>query len=721
MYRAFTTAVTGLQANQTRMEVIGNNIANVNTTAFKANRATFEELFAQTIRGAGEPTGNRGGTNAMQIGLGAQVLSIDTIHSQGALQTTGKNTDIAIQGKGFFVLKDSQGARLFTRDGNFSLDAQRRLVTNNGLLVQGYGADNKGTIKENDPIGNIVIEANRTYPPRATTKVSVAGNIYRTSRLKADEAYAHSQQNRVGSGVVVTGFGNAAGQIQLGTANPNVLDAGELTINGVSITGDVGLIANLDTTTTVMQKISDLINFNKEKTNVVATVKQAASAVGGEEQIVLTHLQPGSDQQIVIGGSGLAGITLNGSQIFNAGTTTIETQSNNTTGQAAAGSIALASGAVVINGVDIGSLAATPITSTAEQNAQSIISLINSKTDTTGVTAFSDGNGRISLRATARDIIVGGQSVAAGTAATDPTPGGGVNVSGLFTGLNRAKTASVIAATTTDVFDSLGAKHTVNLNFVSDYDVVTDVNGIVSGTRDAGIWNWAATAGEADIAVLSTDGSTINSNVPLRQVRFNDEGVLSTFSGRFTLNFLNSDAVTANSIFAFNTNLSPSIKQPQPMTIDVGTAGDTNGLTQFSGPRTLTVATQDGYAAGDLSSFTISPDGTIRGLFSNGQLLALGKLAIASFVNESGLSRGQQGSGQGGNVYQETPNSGAARIGTAQAAGNGSIIGGTLEGSNVSLAEQFTDMIVTQRAFQANSRTISSADEMLQEVLNLKR
>ncbi|PIQ28628.1 hypothetical protein COW36_12350 [bacterium (Candidatus Blackallbacteria) CG17_big_fil_post_rev_8_21_14_2_50_48_46] len=721
MYRAFNTAVSGLQANQTRMEVIGNNIANVNTTAFKSNRATFEELFAQNLRGAGQPNGNRGGIDPMQVGLGTHVVSIDTIFTQGALQTTGKNTDIAIQGKGFLVLRDVQGAQMYSRDGNLGLDADRRLVSATGLMVQGYTADKQGVINENGPIGNITIEANRTYPPRATTKVNVAGNIYRPSSLTAAEAYAHSQQGRVTSGVTVTGLGNGAGQLQLGTANPNTLDAGEFTINNVSIVGTVPLVAT-DTTTTVMQKLADLINFHKDKTNVVATVKQAASAGAGENQIVLTQLQPSTDKQIVVGGTGLAGITLNASQLFTAGTTTIETLATNTTGQATAASISLTSGDILVNGVDIGSLAATPATSTAEQNAQSIISLINAKTDVTGVTAFSDGNGRISLKAMARDIILSGQTVAAGLVPTAATPGGVTkpNVSGLFTGLNQAKTATVIAGTSTDVFDALGAKHTIAMDYISDYDVVV-AGGIVQGTRDSGIWNWAATSGEANVAVLSSDGNTTTSNLPLRQVSFNDKGILSNFSGRFTLNFLNSDAINANSIFSFNTNLSPNISQPQPMTVDVGTAGDTNGLTQFSGPQTLTVATQDGYSAGDLSSFTIAPDGTIRGLFSNGQLLSLGKLAMASFVNEDGLIRGQQTSGQGGNVYQETSNSGSARIGFAQAAGNGTIIGGALEGSNVDLAEQFTDMIVTQRAFQANSRTITTADEMLQEVLSLRR
>lgn len=719
MYRAFNTAVTGLQANQTRMEVIGNNIANVNTTAYRANRTTFEEQFAQTLSDAQAPNGNQGGINPRQVGLGTRVASIDTIHSQGAIQTTGKNTDIAIQGKGFLVLEDATGNRLYSRDGNLGIDADGRVVTNTGLLVQGYQADARGVINPNGAVTEINIQANRTFPPLASSRVDVAGNLFRPSQLTANQAFAHAIQNGVAAGVAVTGYGNGAGSLQLGATNNNRLDAGELTINNVSILGELPLVAG-DTTQTTMQKLADLINFHRDKTGVLATVKTTSAAAGAQVQISLTALRPGLNEQIVVAGNALPGITLNNTALFTGGTTTIETVSTNTTGQANAGAIALTSGAIIVNGVDIGALSTTPATNTSEQNAQAIVGLINARTDITGVTAFTDGNGRISLRSTARDIILTGQTVADGNSPASATPGGGANVSGLFTGLNLAKNATVLAGTTTDVFDALGSQHAVGLEFVSDYDVIRDAGGIVRGTRDAGEWSWAATTDEADVAVLSIQNAT-SANTPLRSVSFSDRGLLENFSGRFTLNFLNSDAITSSSIFQFNSNLSPNINAPQPVTVDVGTVNDTDGLTQFSGPMTLTVADQDGYGAGELTNFTFAPDGTIRGIFSNGQILTMGRIALASFANEAGLVRGNLSTGSGGNVYQESANSGNARISTAQAAGNGSIIGGALEGSNVDLAEQFTDMIVTQRAFQANSRTITTADEMLQEIISLRR
>ncbi|MEZ0371266.1 MAG: flagellar hook-basal body complex protein, partial [Candidatus Sericytochromatia bacterium] len=258
MYRAFNTAVTGLKANQTKMEVIGNNIANVNTTGFKSNRATFEEQFAQTISGATAPSGGKGGVNAIQVGLGTRVASIDTVHTQGAINATGKNTDIALQGTGFLVLEDGSGNRLYSRDGNLSIDAEGSLVTNSGLRVQGYQADQKGVISANGDVTDLTIKTNRTYPPSSTTQVDVAGNLFRPARMTADQAFAHAIQNGVAASVTVTGYGNAGGELQLGTAagnnTTNVLDAGELTINDVSIIGEVPLVAN-DNTQTVMQKL----------------------------------------------------------------------------------------------------------------------------------------------------------------------------------------------------------------------------------------------------------------------------------------------------------------------------------------------------------------------------------------------------------------------------------------------------------------------------------
>jgi len=134
------SAVSGLRSHQTMMDVVGNNIANVNTTGYKSNSVVFEDLLSQTLRGAGAPTSSVGGTNPAQVGLGVRAAGIQTSFVQGAAQATGRSTDLAIQGDGFFVVNQG-GEQLFTRAGSLSLDASGRLATVDGAIIQGWGAD----------------------------------------------------------------------------------------------------------------------------------------------------------------------------------------------------------------------------------------------------------------------------------------------------------------------------------------------------------------------------------------------------------------------------------------------------------------------------------------------------------------------------------------------------------------------------------------------------
>ena len=174
MLRSLSSAVSGLRNQQTKMDVIGNNISNVNTVAFKSGRVTFKEGFAQLVEGASRPDGNTGGTNPIQIGLGSQVGSVDTIFTQGNLESTGQNTDLAIQGSSFFVVKKG-GQTSYTRAGNFQIDANGTLVSgNNGAAVQGRMATNGKLI---NTLTDIKIPIGQTAPANPTTKVTLSGNL----------------------------------------------------------------------------------------------------------------------------------------------------------------------------------------------------------------------------------------------------------------------------------------------------------------------------------------------------------------------------------------------------------------------------------------------------------------------------------------------------------------------------------------------------------------
>ena len=177
MLRSMFAAVSGLRSHQTMMDVVGNNIANVNTTGYKASRATFQEAMAQTLRGAAGTGEALAGTNAMQMGLGSQVASVDGVFTQGSTQMTGRTGDLAIQGEGFFVV--GQGAESFyTRAGAFNFDESGYLATPTGARLQGWMADEAtGEINQNGPIGDIQLPMGTVIDPAATENVTLVGNL----------------------------------------------------------------------------------------------------------------------------------------------------------------------------------------------------------------------------------------------------------------------------------------------------------------------------------------------------------------------------------------------------------------------------------------------------------------------------------------------------------------------------------------------------------------
>lgn len=185
MMRSMFSGVSGLRAHQLKMDVIGNNIANVNTVGYKSQRATFQEVFNQTIKGAGSPQAGRGGTNPQQIGLGISLASIDTFHIRGAVQRTDNNTDLAINGDGFFILSNSADflSRTYTRAGNFTLDEYGNLVAPNGYRVLGYMEDEErnpapdGSTVLKGVLEGIVISKSKSYPAMATNSATMEGNL----------------------------------------------------------------------------------------------------------------------------------------------------------------------------------------------------------------------------------------------------------------------------------------------------------------------------------------------------------------------------------------------------------------------------------------------------------------------------------------------------------------------------------------------------------------
>lgn len=178
--RSLFSGVSALRNQQTMMDVIGNNIANINTVGFKSGRATFSELYAQTMRGAGRPTSTLGGTNPMQVGLGMAVNTLDTQFIQGNIETTGNTFDLALNGSAFFVV-NRDGQPLYTRAGNFLPDADGRLVNGSGAILQGKMADALGVVPQGTSLEDIVIDRSIKSPAKATSKVGYTGNLKPTT------------------------------------------------------------------------------------------------------------------------------------------------------------------------------------------------------------------------------------------------------------------------------------------------------------------------------------------------------------------------------------------------------------------------------------------------------------------------------------------------------------------------------------------------------------
>jgi flagellar hook protein FlgE len=239
-------------------------------------------------------------------------------------------------------------------------------------------------------------------------------------------------------------------------------------------------------------------------------------------------------------------------------------------------------------------------------------------------------------------------------------------------------------STTMSIYDSLGNAHTANVYFAKtaantyDYHVLVPTNDI-------------------------TPGSTGNTEIGTGTLNFTTNGALNT--------------VTTTAAIAANFN---GATAAQAITLNFGTpisAGGTglDGTTQFGSPANVSSQAQDGYASGDFSGVSVDNQGIVTGLYTNGQKIAMSQLAVAKFRDDEGLGRAGQ------NLWIDTRESGTAALGTAGSGGRGATTGGSLEGSNVDLATEFVSMIQHQRSFSANSKTITTADEMLQELISIKR
>ena len=248
MLRSLYSGISGLRSHQTMLDVTGNNIANVNTTGFKASATQFQDTLSQLTQGAGAPQEALGGTNPAQVGLGVQVAGVVTNFSQGSAQATGRSTDMMINGDGFFITRLG-GETLYTRAGAFTPDAEGRLVTPDGSLVQGWPAVN-GVVQQGGAVGDLRMPKGAVSPAQATTTARVTGNLpsdaaVGTQILQEKEVYGADGTPRnvtltftrsaTGWNVAGQDANGAAGTTELLLPNGQAAAGSSVTIGGIAV------------------------------------------------------------------------------------------------------------------------------------------------------------------------------------------------------------------------------------------------------------------------------------------------------------------------------------------------------------------------------------------------------------------------------------------------------------------------------------------------------
>ncbi|EPE5485594.1 flagellar hook protein FlgE [Campylobacter jejuni] len=838
MMRSLWSGVSGLQAHQVAMDVEGNNISNVNTTGFKYSRADFGTMFSQTVKIATAPTDGRGGSNPLQIGLGVSVSSTTRIHSQGSVQTTDKNTDVAINGDGFFMVSDDGGlTRYLTRSGDFKLDAYGNFVNNAGFVVQGWNINwDTQSIDSSRTPQNIFIDPGMHIPAAQSTEVAIKANLNsglsvgtaKTPIYGLDSVHGFNKkdgtaknENDTGitqfyttsknsvevteKGVDCAALFNGKGDglnlrdgqgiwvsyadSKFSTDVPNGVNVfnpnTQATQNGVIFWGDENNAVNLDITLNGVRIQNNSIKSLDQAIEYINTftaptdtregtgVKAVRKADGSGIEFINTNADGTTDNMknidLVVNQANTAGERHN-----------LTWQANNNSFQAAsrkqgANSVWIPRNNPV-NGTERIQIvtahkyvySSTPVQldpmynpdggpafnqanintpGTAENNYRNAVngSLLNTTVRTFRTTedlrellqrdarygVDYDGSGgfeadgsdvnegvKVTVGATG-EFIISNPNVQSTppngivqnnrrphdisfnvTAYTDAK--GKVSTNMAFTNIfkgfdgvltvgnsNRQSEQLFLSAFSAglEIFDSLGSKHTIEVQFVKQ-----------STTQDGGN-EWQMIIRVPEPAEINTTGEGPN-NIVVGTARFNNDGSLANYSPK-TINFSPNNGAAPN----------------QQIKLSFGTSGSNDGLVSSNSASTLTGQATDGYTSGNLKPDAIRVDdkGNILGEFTNGKTFAVAKMAMASVANNSGLEE------IGGNLFKVTANSGAIVVGEAGTGGRGEMKTSALEMSNVDLSRSLTELIIIQRGYQANSKTISTSDQMLQTLIQLKQ
>lgn len=842
--RSLWSGVSGLQAHQVAMDVEGNNISNVNTTGFKYSRADFGTMFSQTVKIATAPTDGRGGQNPLQIGLGVSVSSTTRIHSQGSVQTTDKNTDVAINGDGFFMVSDDGGlTNYLTRSGDFKLDAYGNFVNNAGFVVQGWNINwDDQTIDSSRTPQNIFIDPGMHIPAAKSTEVAIKANLNSGLSIgtSSRNLYALDSVHGYNNKTNRAEDENDTGTTQFYTTSKNAIEVTEKGVDAGSLFNAKGQGLNLRDGQGIWVSYADA-KYSTNKLGVSAfdpnlQSNQTAAFWGTADQKVTlditlngvritnsdiqsiddaiayintftapTDTRDGTGVKAVKNkdGSGIDFINTNSDgSTDNMKNIDLSVLTTNTAGEvwtakwdkvaqkhtfehvkqdktslwtATGGNTDALEGdrnpVKVItahkyiyssNPVDIGPMynpdggpgfkgGADQNTRPADPASAAYYDAVHGKLlntdartfrttedlrellqrdarygvdyDGSGTFAVADinqavkvvvtENGNFAISNAKEDSTIPPNAIAGATQTTNPknmsfnitaytNKEGTVSKNDAFTAMFKAFDGPLVVGGSIkeseqfklsafsaglEIYDSLGSKHTLEVQFVKQ-----------STTQDGGN-EWQMIIRVPEPAEINTTGEGPN-NIIVGTARFNNDGSLANYTPK-TINFSPNNGAAPN----------------QQIKLSFGTSGSNDGLVSSNSASTLTGQATDGYTSGNLKPDAIRVDdkGNILGEFTNGKTFAVAKIAMASVANNSGLEE------IGGNLFKVTANSGNIVVGEAGTGGRGEMKTSALEMSNVDLSRSLTELIIIQRGYQANSKTISTSDQMLQTLIQLKQ
>ena len=812
MLRSLMTAVTGVRAHQTMLDVTGNNISNANTTGFKKDNTLFADLMYQASKYASGAGDTRGGINPAQVGLGVSVSAIETIHTQGSGSFTGNNSDMMIQDKGLFVYSDGS-SQIYSRSGACVLDGNSDMVlSGQGYKLQGYKMEETPLdgFQQAADLSTVNIPIGQKIDAKATTEVVYQCNLDSRSNAYLPYGFADIPYNAVAgwkgnsNGTAIVNMKGTDYEMSFSTDFRAIENDDNSGLNYLSINISSG---GLNTTVvfdmTGIDEDTGMPVLNLPKINYDGTAYTTTAEVGtNNTNNFVGWLDESSNFITAVDGTPNQETLDKYMPVYafpgSTPPTYFAVQYDDKTGSMQFREIK------TYNGNDetpITADIAADITSGAITTVRAAASLFSYNIkDNMNYTSFTlEGNATINNVSTnvKYDFIVEFDESANDTGSNLSKTASTMTL--WYYGLSNAdqtagnataamhKLEATVYFNADGTFDSVEWADTNNDNAPSGYRIVADgaagpnfqiAVGTASSTSsktdtlnfkqaqnldspgelgNAGMWTTLGTTYQGGYhatkaTIYDDNGKEHTLEVTFKKLTENrwrweafiveqDEttgedklvNIIPTprtgGSGRISNAIADSNdnqrRGDGNERFPnaeveislpFSLNGQPNSTVTLNFGGGVGKGGSAlDGVTQFASETTTKPVYQDGYTMGVLKNYSIASNGMITGSYDNGVNIPIYRVALATFANEQGLEK------IGNTMFRATVNSGNANIDGAETNGKGSIMSQYVEMSNVDLTEEFTHLIIAQRGFQANTRVVTVSDQILEEVVNLKR